>query len=163
MLKKSEPKGHTFYGAIWAPDGQSVFCQDMEIIYRLGLDGAEQKKWDLKKLTGESTTNSGSRLAISPDGNTLLMDIDQAEEHHRKDWDGPQPSIWSLDLATEKAVRVTPATMFAWEAAWLSDSEILFQEQGAKEKDPSIYRSPVADLKARKLVLKNARVPSVSR
>jgi len=107
--------------------------------------------------------NSGSRLSISPDGKTLLMDIDQAEEHDRKNWDGPQPAIWSFDVAADKAVRLSPKPLFAWEPRWLGDGEMVFIVQGASEKEPSIYRASIQDLEHRKLLVKGARAPSVSR
>ena len=72
IVKHTEPKGQTCYGAVWAPDGKSLFCQDMTAILRIGLDGAEQKRWELKKLVADGDMNSGSRLSISPDGKTLL-------------------------------------------------------------------------------------------
>ena len=64
--------------------------------------------------------NSGDRLSISPDGNTLLMDVDWGSEHERKNRDGPQPAIEKLDLSADKAVRVTGKDDYVWEPFWLS-------------------------------------------
>ena len=163
IVKHTEPKGQTCNGAVWAPDGKSLFCQDMTAILRIGLDGAEQKRWELKTLVADGDMNSSSRLSISPDGKTLLMDIDQAEEHDRKNWDGPQPAIWSFDLTADKAVRLSPKPLFAWEPRWIGDGDLVFISQAASEKEPSIYRAPAAKLEQRKLLVKGARGPSVSR
>src|SRR5262249_27251134 len=99
---------------------------------------------------------------VSPDGNTLLFDMEVTDEEvNREDWDGPPPSLWLLDLATDKATRLTPKGFFAWHGVWLSNDEILFVSQGEKEKQPSLYRIS-RDGENRKRVLKNADCPSVS-
>jgi len=40
VLKSGAQNEVTRYSPVWAHDGQSVFCQDMTNIYRLGLDGS---------------------------------------------------------------------------------------------------------------------------
>jgi len=45
VLQKGAQGEVTRYSPIWAHDGQSVFCQDMTNIYRLGLDGAVLAQW----------------------------------------------------------------------------------------------------------------------
>ena len=98
------------------------------------------------------------------DGKTLLMDIAMNEESDRKDWDGPLPAIWALDLATEKAKRLTPKSLYAWDCSWLNADSILFVGQMAGEKESSIYRMSVTGHgKDAKRLVKNARTPSTSR
>jgi hypothetical protein len=53
------------------------------------LDGNVLKKWELSKILTDASMNGGDRLSVSPDGNTLLMDVDTDSEHERKNWDGP--------------------------------------------------------------------------
>ena len=69
--------------------------------------------------------NGGDRLSVSPDGNTLLMDVDCGSEHERKNWDGPQPAIEKLEITADTAVRVTGKDDFVWEPFWLSANEFL--------------------------------------
>ena len=83
------------WGAAWAADGASFFCEDMEYLYRQGLDGKTIKQWAIEKLSNGDMTGD-TRLDVSPDGKTLLMDIAMNEETERKDWDGPLPAIWTL-------------------------------------------------------------------
>ncbi|MGC1323788.1 MAG: hypothetical protein WA849_16530 [Candidatus Udaeobacter sp.] len=59
--------------------GEKIFVAD--------LDGNVLKKWELSKILTDASMNSGDRLSISPDGNTLLMDVDCGSEHERKNWD----------------------------------------------------------------------------
>ena len=99
--------------------------------------------------------------ALSPDGKSLLMDVDTGSEHERKDWDGPQPAVEKLDLGAEHAVRVTGKNDFIWEPFWLSDNEFLCLMQKENEKEPSIYRISI-DGKNPKLIVKHARTPSAS-
>ena len=162
-VKKAQPKGHSFYPQCWAADGQSIFFQDMDSILQTSLDGKVCKKWDVHKIITNGDMSSSSHVAISPDGKTLLMDIEMNEDTNRKGWDGPPPAIWAYDLAMEKAMRLTPKGFFAWQPHWLSDTEYVFDSQAAKEKEPSIYRVPLTGHKDRKLILKNGRNASVSR
>ena len=60
----------------WARDGKSIFCHDLDNIYQIDLDGNVLKKWELSKILTDASMNSGDRLSVSPDGNTLLMDVD---------------------------------------------------------------------------------------
>ena len=86
------------------------------------------------------------------------------EESGRKDWDGPLPAIWALDLVTEKTTRLTPKSIYAWDCFWLSTDSILLLSQRSGEKESSIYRMSVAGHgKDLKRLVKNARTPSASR
>src|SRR5207249_10923781 len=50
VVRKGDPNEVTRYSPVWARDGQSVFCQDMTNIYRLGLDGAVIAQWKIDKI-----------------------------------------------------------------------------------------------------------------
>lgn len=160
VVKSTGAKSHASWSAAWARDGRSIFCQDLENIYRMGLDGVTIQKWALHDLLHEADLNSGARFAVSPDGAQLLMDVDLAEEHGRKNWDGPAPAIWVMDVAAGKARKLS--LPFCWEPYWISADDIAFISQGANEKEPSIYRMS-ADGKGQKLLVSHARRPSVSR
>jgi TolB protein len=145
----------------WARDGKSIYCHDLDNIYQIDLDGNVLKKWELSKILTDASMNSGDRLSISPDGKVLLMDVDCGAEHERKNWDGPQPAIEKLDLASEKAVRITGKDDFVWEPFWLSNDKFLCIMQKEDENDASIYRMSL-DGKTAKLLVKHARTPSVN-
>jgi len=53
----------------------------------------------------------GSRLTRR----TARSFVDCGVEHECKNWDGPQPAIEKLDIASEKAVRMTGKNDFVWE------------------------------------------------
>jgi hypothetical protein len=67
-------------GARW----QIHFCHDLDNIYQIDLDGNVLKKWELSKILTDASMNGGDRLSVSPDGKTLLMDVDCGSEHERK-------------------------------------------------------------------------------
>jgi hypothetical protein len=102
-----------------------------------------------------------NRLSVSPDGKTLLMDVDLGSEHERKNWDGPQPAIYAFDLAIEKTKRLTDKNDFVWDPYWLTDDEFLCVIQKARENESSVYRMLVSGKNA-KLLAKHARTPSAS-
>lgn len=164
-VKKAGAKNRSFWGACWAPDGKSLYCQDMDAIYRIDLEGKVLRKWVLTDLFGETATfNSGSHLAPSPDGKSLLFDADMNEDvpATMPDWQGPPPAIWQLDFASDKVKRISPAKLFAWQPCWISDDEILFTSMKEGEKKTSLWRQKL-DGGNRTLVMKDAWAPSVSR
>ena len=83
------------------------------------------------------------------------------EESGRTDWDGPLPALWSFDIQSKKATRLTPQKLFGWDGVWLDNDNILFLSRDAGEKENLIYRMSV-DGKDLKLLIKNARFPTVS-
>lgn len=161
IVKKAEADGRSFYQPCWAADGKSYYCQNLEDLCQFDLDGKLLKKWAIHKIVQEGDMSSGNRISLSPDGKTLLLDIEMATEHHRKNWEGPQPALWLLPVNGDKATRLTKNSLFAWDGVWLSNDEILFLSQGAKENKASLYRGAIKNLEP-KLILKDARTPSVS-
>lgn len=162
-FKKAVPKGNSYWSTCWAPDGKSIYAQDLRNLYQFGLNGTEMKKWSLDSLLPHGSMNSGSHIAVSPEGKTLLIDVDMDEEEaNMPDWDGPPPSLWTLEIASQKATRLSPKGGLAWHGCWLDSKEILFTSQAAKEKEPTIYKMVLAE-KNRTPVLKNANNPNVSR
>ena len=161
VLKKGAPNEVTRYSPVWARDGQSVFCQDMTNIYRLGLDGAVLAQWKIGKIIPNGDMSGDGRIDVSPNGKRLLLGIDMSEESNRKDWDGPFPALWSFDLDSEHSLRLTPKKLFGWDGCWIDNDNILFLSRAAGEKEDSIYRMS-ANGKDLKLLIKNARFPTVS-
>ena len=163
-VQASEPKYKCYWAAAWAADGQSFFAEDMENLFLLDLNAKVLKKWAVETIVPHGGMSGNVRLDASPDGKTLLMDIEM-DEKERKGWEGPPAAIWTFDLATEKTTRLTPKTLYAWDCHWLdAPDSILFISQGAGEKSPSIYRmSTTGQGKDRKLLVKNARGPGTSK
>ena len=161
MLKPGEQNAVTRYSPIWARDGQSVFCEDMTNVYQIGTDGAARGQWKIGQIIPKGDMSGDGRIDVSPDGKRLLLSIDMGEESGRKDWDGPLPALWSFDLQSQKATRLTPKKLFGWDGVWLDNNNVLFLSKAAGEKEDSIYRMS-ADGKNLKRLIKNARFPSVS-
>lgn len=162
-VQESEPEHRSYWAATWAADGRSFFAEDMENLYLLDLDAKILKKWAVEKLISHGGMSGDVRMDASPDGKTLLMDVEM-DEKERKGWDGPPASIWMLDLATEKATRLTPKSLYGWDCHWLDADNILFVSRAANEKTPSIYRMSLnGQGKDRKLLVKDARLPGTWR
>jgi len=161
VLKKGERDKVTLYSPCWGRDNQSIFCEDMTNVYQLGLDGSVLGQWKIAKIIPNGDMSGDDRIDVSPDGKHLLLSIQMAEEHNRKDWDGPQPALWSFDLITQKSVRLTSKKLFAWDGCWIDDTNILFLSQAAGEKGASISRMST-DGENLKRLIKNARFPTVS-
>jgi len=161
MLEPGVQNEVTRYSPIWARDGQSVFCEDMTNIYQIGLDGAVRAQWKINKIVPNGDMSGDGRIDVSPDGKRLLLSIDMGEESGRKDWDGPLPALWAVDVESQKATRLTLKKLFGWDGVWLDNNNILFLSRAAGEKEDSIYRMST-DGKNLKRLIKNGRFPSVS-
>lgn len=146
----------------WMPDSQSFYAQDLETLYHFALDGTLQEKRALEHLIPKAGYNSGQRFSVSADGHTLLVDVDMDEDVKHSDWDGPPPAIWTVDLGTWKATRITPKGFFGWNPAWVDQSGILCNAEPEKSHQRSIYFLSI-DGKKRDVLIKNAENPSVSR
>jgi TolB protein len=161
VLKKGQRDKVTLYSPCWGRDNQSIFCEDMTNVYQIGLDGSVLAQWKIAKIIPNGDMSGDDRIDVSPDGKHLLLSIQMAEEHNRKDWDGPQPALWSFDLITQKSVRLTSKKLFAWDGCWIDNTNILFLSQPAGEKGASIYRMSINGKNLKRLI-KNARFPTVS-
>jgi TolB protein len=161
VLKPGAQNEVSCYSPVSARDGRSVFCEDMTNIYQIGLDGAIRAQWKISKIVPKGDMSGDGRIDVSPDGKRLLLSIDMGEESGRKDWDGPLPALWALDLQSQKATRLTPKKLFGWDGVWIDNDDVLFLSRAAGEKDDSIYRMS-ADGKNLKRLIKNGRFPSVS-
>lgn len=161
VIKKGASNEVTFYAPCWARDEGSIFCEDMTNIYQISLSGSVLNKWNIAKIIPNGDMSGDGRIDVSPDGKQLLLSIEMGEESNRKDWDGPLPALWTLEIATQKAVRITPRSIFGWDACWMDSQNILFLSQPAGEKEASIYRIST-DGKNLKRLLKNARMPDVA-
>jgi len=161
FVKNTALKSDAFGAPTWSGDSKSIFCHDLDNLFHIDLDGNVLKKWELSKVLTAAGMSGNDRLSVSPDGKTLLMNVDLAAEHERKNWDGPQPAIYELDLATEKTTRVTGKNDFVWDPCWLTNDEFLCLIQKEKENEPSLYRMSIKGNNAR-LLARHARTPSAS-
>ena len=159
LIKKGDQNKVTLFSPCWAADGKTLFCQDMTTLYRIALDGSVVAQWNIETIIPNGAMSSDGRIDVSPDGHQLLLSVDMDEEYDRKDWDGPVPALWSFDLQTKAAVRLTSKNLFAWDGCWLDNANLLFVSQRAGEKQADLYRTNGKSLN--KLV-DDARRPSVS-
>src|SRR5262249_7025678 len=161
VLKPAVQNEVTCYSPVWARNGQSVFCQDMTNISQVGLEGTTRVQWRINKILPGGDMSGDGRIDVSPDGKRLLLSADMGGESGRKDWDGPSPALWTFDLRSQKATRITPSKLFGWDGVWINNDNVLFLSRQPGEKEDSIYRMSV-DGKDLKRLIKDARFPSIS-
>jgi TolB protein len=153
---------HAWWAPAWSADSRLIFGEDMENLVILNQNGAIVRQWVIEKIVPNGDMSGDERMAQSLDGKTLLMDSEM-NEPARKDWDGPPSAIWTLDMETEKATRLTPKALYAWDCQWIDPADILFTGQPPGDEDTSIWRmSLTGHGKDRKRLVKNARLASVS-
>jgi len=160
-VHKPAAGGHSFWSAVFAPDGHSIFCQDLDNLMRLGLDGGLLWQASVAALIPAGSLNSNARLAPTPDGKGLLVDVDMDEDTTMEGWDGPPPAVFLVDIAAKTAKRLTPKGLFAWDPTWLDAATFLCITMHEGDKGPSIVRMALAG-GAPTLLVRDARTPTVS-
>ncbi len=158
VIKKGEEALKSeFNSPCWARDGRSIFYHDMSNIYRLGLDGAMLRQWKVSKIVPVDSMTGGGRIDVSPDGTRLLLTID-----YIRDSDAPPPSLWSFELSTQKAARLsTPKKVWIEEGCWLDNNNILFATGSPDDSRGPVYRMSTDGTNLKRLI-KNAHGLSVS-
>ena len=157
IKKGEEPPKSAFNSPCWARDGRSIFYHDTINIYRLGLDGVVLGQWKIDKIVPFDYMTGGGRIDVSPDGKRLLLTID-----YRKDSDAPPPSLWSFDLTTQAAVRLsTPKELWIEVGCWLDNNNILVVSRSPNDAPGEIYRMSIDGTNVKRLIT-NARGVSVS-
>jgi TolB protein len=161
-LKKTTPKGNSFWSMCWANDGQSIYAQNLNIISRIDLQGHELKQWTISSIFPNGGLSSGSKLSLSRDGKTMAIDVEmQDEEADLPDWNGPPPALWTFDLDSGKTTRLTEKGTSGWSPCWSGEHELFFCTQKRNEKNASIYKMSLADKIAHR-IMQNANNPSVA-
>jgi TolB protein len=150
-----------WWSVSWAPDGKSIFCQDLAKICRFDLSGQLLASWEIGKIIPNGDLDSSKRLSVSDDGQRLLIGVNMDQEEPPKDWEGPPPAIWLFDIPSGKATRLTPKMSYASDSCWLNHSEYLLVDATKNEKTSSIYQASIGGGTPRR-VIKNAADPSVS-
>ncbi len=154
------PIGKEVWYPSWAPDGQSLYAHDMDAIYHISLAGKTLQTWPVSLFGPGASMSSGSTLSVSPDGKSLLIEVDGDEDVKIKDWDGPPPALWTIDLQTGAHQRIGSRSLLAWSGCWESASRILCNGATEKKPQPAIYRITLPD-GGFSLVLPNAMNPTV--
>jgi TolB protein len=66
--------------------------------------------------------------------------------------------LWTFEIATQRAVRITSQKLFAWDGCWMDDQNVLFLSQAAGEKTASIYRMSITGANLKRLIPNAAMV-----
>ena len=86
------PAGDQGWSSVcWASDAKSIYCQDLENIYRFGVNGDLLASWEISKIIPQGEMDSSKRLSISDDGKSLLIDANMDGEESPKEWEGLHP------------------------------------------------------------------------
>jgi TolB protein len=82
------PGNQDFESPAWAPDGQSIYCQDLANIYRIDLTGKVLSQWKISEALPNADMNSNDRIEPSSDGSHLLLDADLDRDGPIRKWGG---------------------------------------------------------------------------
>jgi len=145
--------------ACWASDGRSFYAFDFEFLYRFDLEGKELSRLAWTDC-GLEIGSSSCQFRLSPDGQRMLVQA-EIEVPDLKNDDYPSPVCFVLDLASKKAVRVSPKGMMLTAPEWLPDGSA-FVAQRAEGKKASLVRVDLGTGKATMLV-PGGRWPSLAR
>ncbi|MBV9877874.1 MAG: PD40 domain-containing protein [Verrucomicrobia bacterium] len=147
------------YSPAWADDN-SIFAQDMTDIYQIDLTGKALAQWKISDALPNADMNSNDRIVRSEDGKSFLVDADLNEEGRIKSWEGPPPAVFLFDIGTGKALRISPAKVYAWAPCWL-DAENYLCTSTVDGRHFGLYKASLSGEKPQ-LIINNASSVTVS-
>lgn len=144
----------------WTSDSKSLFCQDLDNIYQIGIDGAVLKKIPVADVVDDiSYISSLTKFSLSSDGRSLLFDTGEQPDDPRP------PMVWIYDLQTRTRKRISGKTLGAYNPQWSpSGDEIIFTAvplAKGRKNIPAIYRMRKDGTQVQLLVA-NAELGSVA-
>jgi TolB protein len=161
FIGKLSPTDQDYESRAWAVDGKSLYTQDLTNIYRIDLSGKVLVQWKISESLLNADMNSNNRIEPAADDPHLLLDADLDKDGPIKNWEGPPPAVFLLDIATGKAKRISPVTPYAWEPCWLSEQEYLLT--GTRDgKHFEIYKASLTG-GTPQLLIKNGSGGTVSK
>ena len=162
------PEQKGIYSPFWSADGNSVYGQDLDTLYRIDVaSGAVVERRPLVEVTGgEAMVSSAVRFSLSPDGTMWLFDAEVEDTGKLMKRGEPLNSAIFLHTPADgKTRRLTPETICAMHPAWLPGGrEFLFagygpKETGRKGSPFAVFRQSLEDGKAA-LFIKEGDSPS---
>ncbi len=123
---------------VWSPPGRPMVSPSLPMTWMPSTSlprRQDPQTWPVGLFGSGASMSSGSTLAVSPDGKSLLIEVDGDEDVKIKDWDGPPPALWTIDLQTEARQRIGSHSLLAWSGCWESANRIICN--GATRKSPS--------------------------
>lgn len=122
----------------WTSDSSSILAQDLDNVYRLGLDGQLMRKFVVSEVVDDiSFVSSGTTYVLTNDGQSLFFDTEQPPGERRP------PIIWRYDLSTKTRKQLSPKTLSAGHPVLLpAGDEIVFTGVSLQRKgsQPAVYR-----------------------
>ena len=124
-FKQLSPELQGVHSPFWSADSGSVYCHDLETLYRIDLkNGKIGEMRKLSEVIGEAMPSSAIHFSVSPDGSKWLFDGEVEDTGEwQKSGDGLTGAIF-LFLPEEGTVRrITSDGVSALCPSWIGDGE----------------------------------------
>lgn len=153
VLPSSVPAPSELHCAFWAHDGKSLYAYNWSALYQIGLDGKEISRLPFSDLSLTLTT-LGGRVALSPDGIKLLVEIKDGESP------GGVTIIYVCDTKTKKKSRITSRHGEISGPSWLPNGNAIVYTSTSKVGGGIYQKELSTGIEA--LLVSGASAPSVS-
>lgn len=113
------------YSPFWSADGLSVYCHDLDNLYRIDLsDGKVAEMRKLSEVLGEAMPSSGIHFSVSPDGSKWLFDGEVEDTGGwQKSGDGLIGALFLFLPDEGTTTRITSDRISALSPSWKGDGE----------------------------------------
>ena len=113
------------YSPFWSADGASVYCQDLENLYRIDMkDGKIGEMRRLSEVIGDAMPSSGIHFSVSPDGSKWLFDGEVEDTGGwQKSGDGLTGAIFLFLPGEGTTRRITSDRISALSPSWRGEGE----------------------------------------
>ncbi len=121
IIGGGEQDANDIFGPVWAPDGNSIFFQDMENLFQVGLNGRVIAKTPLGVMVGEkeSITSSDTFVPSPFDQNLLAYTRSvPGTKLFEREFGEPNTALFIYNLQTKTRKRVTALDLLALDPVW---------------------------------------------
>lgn len=129
IIGGGEQGASDIFSSVWAPDGKSIFFQDMENLFQVGLNGRVIAKTPLGVIVGEkeSITSSDTFVPSPVDQNLLAYTRSvPGTKLFEREFGEPNTALFIYNLQTKTRKRVTALDLLALDPVWSRDGRYIY-------------------------------------
>jgi len=129
LIAGGEQGADDIFNPVWAPDGQSIYFQDMSNLFQVSTSGKVMAQTPLRAITEkqEAVTSSDSFVPSPADPNVLAYTRSvPGTRLFEKTFGEPNTALFLYDIRTKSHQRLTSPDVLALDPVWSRDGRFIY-------------------------------------